>query len=1193
MKHGKRKLLLIVLGAMIALCLVFFCVGCRDNGTTNGEKVTVSLVNENGGERKDFELLPGDDLPVVEATGKIFEGYWTDSSCETKYEGTKVPDRDITLYYRWKDSAPVIENVTIKLIGEDGAEKDFVLKPGDDLPVIEVEDKIFEGYWLDEGCQNKYSGTKVPEENLTLYYRLYEDKEVTVSLISMIDGKKDFVLHPGEDLPVINVDHKDFEGYWTDSGYKYPYEGTKVPDRNITLYYRLVTWRYSLALDYGTFGTISFSLTVGDSVLLPSIAPSGTLTAGYAETKGGEMKYTAKQSVIFENVVKDQTLTLYAVYEIEDIDDYQIENGTLLKYTGNGTNLTLPFSATKIAEDAFKDNKQIVSVTIPASYTSIGKGAFRGCDALEILTVPFIGGSRTTNRFLSYIFGASKYEDNNYSFAGYSDGSSLYMGDQHFENLCVPQSLKTVRVTERTTEIAAGAFYSVYGLQNVLFDYPEAVRTVGDSAFENCLSLGYDSDLQTAYCFEWLRNVTKIGNRAFRAYTGNTESSVKVLYPYGEENPEYTADLITYEYPFSNFVEIPKLEKIRTIGDDAFYYCGALSSLTFGEELQEIGTYAFMYCMSIPELTFPDSTEKIGNYAFFACMSLMNVTFGTGIREIGSRAFAFNSALSQVVFKGTEPPVLSLQVFNNELVSNGTGDYDMVFADFRIYVENEVVNDFKAGCPDYVNYIFTTKEPMKPAYWTANGDRFDAKFEFTDGSLVYVTDPNQEFIGTYDYWAGPDLTYGATCGTYYPMLYEIIDRATYEKMAVQSNSGKHAKPLYENQTLIRLWHPELVDYAGTPLDNLYFFVTLEAYEENGERYLLPVMKPISYARVVGDTTKVNNYVITFNRFGVPQLGQVARAGGGLTTTVAVEDPTGTYYSTHSVKSDYSSPMAFYTFTYYNNKFEIITTDTYVYNEDTGVLTKVTDDSYLRIDFSRYYNDSNALTLDGLGGARVLWNGVTTNLFVGPAEQEIGEEGYRVTLYSDRALSNESYTLTFHDYFQGRYLRASLEGMGIAYDFLNVEADADWYMPRTYYNIVDTKFNLPQFNEDIYEYEWRYTSFTKVTTADSIRTYVVSLDDRQTIEYGYFRHYDQNGQVIGYGSIEYTAEGTTKFVDANGTERTSEVLDKRGSFMLGNTKYTYYDDSEDMTLAFTEDFYGIPLYYYTVKTDGYGNMYYLD
>ena len=163
----------------------------------------------------------------------------------------------------------------------------------------------------------------------------------------------------------------------------------------------MVTWRYSLALDYGTFGTISFSLTVGDSVLLPSIAPSGTLTAGYAETKGGEMKYTAKQSVIFENVVKDQTLTLYAVYEIEDIDDYQIENGTLLKYTGNGTNLTLPFSATKIAEDAFKDNKQIVSVTIPASYTSIGKGAFRGCDALEILTVPFIGGSRTTNRFLS------------------------------------------------------------------------------------------------------------------------------------------------------------------------------------------------------------------------------------------------------------------------------------------------------------------------------------------------------------------------------------------------------------------------------------------------------------------------------------------------------------------------------------------------------------------------------------------------------------------------------------------------------------------------------------------------------------------------------------------------------------------------------------------------------------------------
>ena len=69
--------------------------------------------------------------------------------------------------------------------------------------------------------------------------------------------------------------------------------------------------------------------------------------------------------------------------------------------------------------------------------------------------------------FLAYLFGADRYQDNEFSFSGYTDGMSLYMGDTHFENLLIPQSLKTVRVTKALNGIHAGAFYSAYGLEKV------------------------------------------------------------------------------------------------------------------------------------------------------------------------------------------------------------------------------------------------------------------------------------------------------------------------------------------------------------------------------------------------------------------------------------------------------------------------------------------------------------------------------------------------------------------------------------------------------------------------------------------------------------------------------------------------------------------------------------------------------
>lgn len=1030
-----------------------------------------------------------------------------------------------------------------------------------------------------------------------------DDKEtVQVTLVSLIDGPTNFECKVGAALPVITVAGKDFEGYWTDATYATKYSGTTVPSSDLTLYYRQNAQNYTLVLDYGLYGSISFSLVVGDKVTLPATAPSGTVTAGYSDEKNGEIKYQVGETVLFADAQKDGTVTLFAKYEVSDISDYVIENGVLVGYNGAGTTLSLPLSATRIAAGAFKDNKKIVSVTVPASYTSIGKGAFEGCENLENLTLPFVGQSRTDNRFLAYIFGADKYTDNDYSFAGYRYGNSVYFGDEHYENLLVPRSLKWVRVTERLTDIAAGAFYKIYGLENVIFDYPDSIRTVGESAFEGCMHLGYDSDLSVAYKFDWLKNVRTIGNSAFSAYTGNYNSPVKKLFLYDDEDPNYVAELIEYPYPFTSMTSIPALTAAETIGDYAFYYQAALDSIEFGENLRTVGDSAFMYCLSAPSLHFPSTLQSIGVQAFMANMSVVEISFEagkTGI-DIGTYAFAFCSSLAQVVFDGSEPPQTGLNVFNNDMESSGSG-YNNLFTDFRIFVPAGAEESFRTQMTAYAKYVTSAGSKLKPAYWRDSNGNIDVKFEFTDGSMVYVTDPSQNFIDSIDYLNFGEPTYGATCGTYYPLLYEVIDSETYARLAMEGNGGKHAKPLYANQKLIRLWHPELVAYDGTMIDDLYFFITEEKYEENGESYLLLVLRKTSYGSTRGDTTRVNDYVFLSNRFGVLQIGTVTM-NGGIYGVKPIEEPEGTYFSLYeSTGSVYSEGTVFYTFTYYNNKYEVIRSDVYAVEQTytSSRVRKIPEGSnYYMLDIGYSYNEGNSLLLDGMGGARVVYDNTTYNLYVGENTQKaIGENGYTLSLYDDKACTELHFTVTFDDWYKGSYLVATLKCDEFTYDYYNVYADGDWYYPRDYDHITNTRFMYPQDSGSLYDDEWRYTRWTEQTIDATIKIYAVSTDGYETFEHAYFREYNGAATTTetrtAFGRVEKTGDGTLKFIYANGTEKTGNIVDKRGSFTIGETKYTYFDDSDDTTLVFTEDYYGTNLYYYTVKLDSYGNMYYLD
>ena len=64
---------------------------------------------------------------------------------------------------------------------------------------------------------------------------------------------------------------------------------------------------------------------------------------------------------------------------------------------------------------------------------------------------------------------------------------------------------------------------------------------------------------------------------------------------------------------------------VREIGDAAFFYCVALTTVTLPEGLASIGDSAFSFCESLTAVTLPDSLTSIGKNPFSSCSSLAKI----------------------------------------------------------------------------------------------------------------------------------------------------------------------------------------------------------------------------------------------------------------------------------------------------------------------------------------------------------------------------------------------------------------------------------------------------------------------------------------------------------------------------------------------------------------------------------------
>ncbi|MCL2183090.1 MAG: leucine-rich repeat domain-containing protein [Chitinispirillia bacterium] len=87
---------------------------------------------------------------------------------------------------------------------------------------------------------------------------------------------------------------------------------------------------------------------------------------------------------------------------------------------------------------------------------------------------------------------------------------------------------------------------------------------------------------------------------------------------------------------------------VKSIGENAFVECTALTSVTIPGSVTSIAFQAFAYCRGLTSVTISDGVRSIGGSAFYLCSSLISVTIPRSVTTIEAMVFVSCTSLTSV-----------------------------------------------------------------------------------------------------------------------------------------------------------------------------------------------------------------------------------------------------------------------------------------------------------------------------------------------------------------------------------------------------------------------------------------------------------------------------------------------------------------------------------------------------------------